>query len=222
MKTQNQTHLSTSHKQQSSLKRPTEKRHPLTSKRKSVSEMLATTKVRSKNSPPTMPWLNADGSLKSDKEIAQLGKKWTAKTWNQYLDSNLGTLQDDELLFYENMDTEAMNERVEVLKFLQESKYYDILETALLIALAKLSKTERIIVRESFWMMATDQEVAKKIKSTNASVRNLKHRAIKKLGQFLPSKELKEEIIYLKRMDVLSSIISQRKQWLRGELLTFR
>ena len=119
------------------------------------------------------------------------------------------------------MDTETITERVEVLKFLQESKYYDDLEMALLIALAKLSKTERIIIRDSFWSMLSDQEIAQQISSTHSSVRNLKHRAIKKLGHALSSKSLKKEISKLNKNGTLIAVISKRKQWLTGDLLTF-
>jgi len=150
MNIQNQTHLPASHKQRSNIKRPTEKKHPLTSKRKSVSKMLAKPKLNTDDI-PCKPWLKRDGSLKSDQEIAILGRKWSAETWNNYLEADIGIIEDEELSFFNDMDTETITERVEVLKFLQESKYYDDLEMALLIALAKLSKTERIIIRDSFW-----------------------------------------------------------------------
>ena len=144
------------------------------------------------------PWLNADGTKKTEKEIKELGKTWSSTTWNSYLDSEVGDLQDDRLTFFENMDTQDFSERSEVLKFLQDTKYYEGLETALSIVLDKLSPKERLIIRESFWKKSSDQEIAAKINSTHGSVRNLKHRAIKKIGKMLSSKELKEEVLDFK------------------------
>ena len=168
------------------------------------------------------PWLNRDGTQKTDREILKLGQRWTPEIWNRYLDSELGTLQDEELVFYENMDTEEILERATVLKYLQEGKNYDELEKALLLALYELSKSERIIIKESFWKMATDKEIAERLNKTHKNVRVLKSRAIKKLGTILGSKKLKGEILHLKNSNRFDTIISLKKQWIESDSLTFR
>jgi len=218
-----QTNLQTTNQSNSFIcKTETEKNTALTSKGKNDSSLLANEFKKKSNEPTSTPWLNTDGSKKTDKEISQLGKSWSAETWSHYLDSSVGILNDESLVYFENMDTEMVYERAEVLNFLRDSKCYQSLEDALLVALEKLSTKERLIIRESFWQRLRDREIAIALNTTHSTVRNLKHRAIKKIGQFLTSQDVKKEVLALKRESLSSGLISKRKQWLNSELLTFR
>ncbi len=168
------------------------------------------------------PWINTDGTRKSDEEIEKLGKSWSPNIWNRYLESEVGSLQDESLVFYGDMDTEDILDKAEVLKFLQEKQYHEKLESALLVALNQLSKTEREIIKEVFWNKLTDNEAAKKLNKTHLSIRVLKSRAVKKLGRILASQELKTEMNQLEESNHLKNVIYQRKQWINSDSLTFR
>lgn len=158
------------------------------------------------------PWLNADGTKKTDREISKIGEKWSSQTWNLYLESEVGTLKDENLVFYEDFDNQESLERSDVLKFLQNCKSHEALEQALIIALKRLSKTERVIIKEAFWNSGTDKEISRKLHKTQENVRVLKARAIKKLGQILVSNELKNRVLYFKNQknDLLG--IPEQKQ----------
>lgn len=166
------------------------------------------------------PWLNDDGTRKSDEEISKIGKSWSFETWNQYLDSDVGTLRDDELMFVPTI-TDGTLEKSTVLHFLQEGKHYEEIETALLLALSLLTKTERFIIKESFWKITSNKEIAAILNKTQKNVGVLKSRAIKKLGKILSSQKLRKEISYLKNSGRLKTVISQKKQWVERNSLAF-
>lgn len=167
---------------------------------------------------PKTPWLNADGTKKSEEKIKELGKAWSSETWNEYLDSEVGTLRDDDLVFVPQV-TDDTYEKSTVIHFLQEGKHYEELETALLLALSQLTKTERFIIKESFWKLTSNKDIAERLKKTQKNVGVLKSRAIRKLGKSLSSKQLKSEISYLKEHDLLSSTIYWKRRWIQRDSL---
>lgn len=164
----------------------------------------------------TKPWLNSDGSRKSDKEIEELGRCWSTKTWNEYLDDDLGTIKDD-LSFFGNMDTSKVYERAEVLSFLQECEYHESLENGLLLGIMELSRLEKEILKLSFWRMLTDIEIAKELESTHGSIRTNKSVAIKKLAKILSSEKFQKKLKLLRKNKNLIRVIKQQKQWLNAK-----
>jgi len=179
-------------------------------------------KMENSKKEKNLPWLNADGTKKTDAEIEKSGRTWSSETWNRYLDSSVGTLRDDNLSFFHDMDTDEMSEKAIVIQCLNQGKYREELETALLIALDRLTNSEKFIIKESFWKGVHDKDIAKKMKSPHKSVRVLKSRALKKLGQILSGQQLKDEILHLKNSNLLSNVISLKKQWIQRDSLTFR
>lgn len=174
--------------------------------------------MKNSNKENKLPWLNEDGTKKTDAEIAQLGQSWSAQIWNEYLDSNTGTLRDDNLIFVSRVTDETF-EKSKVLNFLNEKDYYEEVETALLIALSELSKHERFIIKESFWKMNNNKEIAKGLGKSSNTVAVLKSRAIKKLGFTLSSQKLKNEISHLRQTGRLEKVISHKKQWIKRDSL---
>lgn len=168
------------------------------------------------------PWLNADGTKKTDKQIEELGKNWSPEIWNFYLDSNVGILKDTRLSFLSNMDTEEMLERSEVIEYLEDGQHYKKLEVALLLALTELSRAERVIIKKSFWNLNSDKEIAKDLNKTHKNIRVLKSRALQKLRKILASTKLKNNIETLKSNNRLEQIIYQEKQLIMSDSLTLR
>ena len=196
-----------------------EKTHPLTSKRKSVNSKLTGSSKRDQKV-FTRPWLNEDGTLKSDDETKELGRNWSAQTWDQYLKADIGTIEDESLMFYFDMDTEAMLERAQVSELLEEHDIYEEIEPALLLAMLDLSAMERSIIKGAYWQGLCDQDLAIKLSSTYGSIRVLKSRAINKISKILPSKKFRKKLATLKRKGKLESIINEQKQWLYSGSLT--
>ena len=166
------------------------------------------------------PWLNADGTKKTDEQIEEQGKNWSLETWNLYLDSSVGTLEDTRLSFLPDMDTNEILEKSKVINYLENGRHYEDIETALVFALFHLSKTERAVIKGAFWMMLSDKEIAEKLNKTHENVRYLKSFAIKKLRKILASKKLAQEIFHLKEANRFKDVLLYKKQSITRDSLT--
>ena len=136
------------------------------------------------------PWRNVDGSYKSDGEIAQLGKSWSAKTWDEYLKDTIEISKNRNDQCFYDMDTEFILEKAEVMEILKSHKY-DNMKDALNLAFDSLSNMERTVIRYSFWEGMDDKMIAKVLNTTHGAVRVHKSCAIRRLRRILPSKHLK-------------------------------
>ena len=163
---------------------------------------------KKKNVTGYFPWSNRDGTFKADEEIAELGKAWDLKTWNEYLKASVGTNEDMRLCFFPDMDTEFVLEKSMVLHILKKYKDYDGMETVLLLALDKLTAKQKTVLEYYFWKGMKGKDIAKALKISLATVRVYKFRAIKKLRELLPSKHFR---MYLKHLKTQKSMQKLQK-----------
>ena len=139
-------------------------------------------------------WLNKDGNLKSDPEITMLGKSWPQETWDRYLDETLGSLDNDELVFFPYMDTETMREGKKILDEIRERGDYPSLRFAFKVALDELSKSERAVIKGCFWEGQDTPQIASQLKKSCANVRMIKTRALRKIREILPSSRFRKKL----------------------------
>ena len=140
------------------------------------------------------PWLNKDGSLKSDDEIKELGQKWGQETWSNYLDATLGNLRYDRLAFFPNMDTDAVASRPQLVDFMAEREHYSRMKAGLQKAIESLSDMEKSLIDDLFWGEKSCAKIAREMKVSPSKVRVWKFRALKKLREILPSRELRRKL----------------------------
>lgn len=117
-----------------------------------------------------MPWLDQNGKERPDSEISKLGKSWSTETWNNYLSSSVGEIEDENevLSFFENMDTDFVLERSLLINAIEERDKYDDFADGLALAISKLSRKEQSVIKASFWRNMSDHSIAKEINSTYA------------------------------------------------------
>jgi RNA polymerase sigma factor (sigma-70 family) len=157
-----------------------------------VIDKFPTREVGMKNT--KIPWLNDDGTKKSDTEVSKLGESWSPDTWNSYLDSELGSLKDEELIFVPDMNSELMSQGFHLLNFLREHRQYVVIKDAFELSLNELSKAERWVIKKLFWENVSTRELADDLKTSTGNIRVIKSRAIQKLKKIIPSQEFKQKI----------------------------
>lgn len=111
------------------------------------------------------PWLNDDGSFKSDEEIQSLGKNWSAETWDSYLKVNVGDVEaeDHDLVFFPFVDTETVNFGAELLKTLRTQDDYENLPEAFEFALTFLSDREAQVIRMRYLKELSQEEISERL-----------------------------------------------------------
>ena len=140
------------------------------------------------------PWLNEDGTLKSDKEISRLGKSWNIQIWEEYLNFSTGVLDEQELVFFPYMNSQTMNNGNDLLEELREIQHYPVTQLALELAIDELKPLEQKIIKKLFWENVSSRELADEFKTTLGNIRVIKSRALNKLKKILPSKKLKKKL----------------------------
>jgi RNA polymerase sigma factor (sigma-70 family) len=151
------------------------------------------------------PWLNDDGSFKSDEEIQSLGKNWSAETWDSYLKVNVGDVEaeDHDLVFFPFVDTETVNFGAELLKTLRTQDDYENLPEAFEFALTFLSDREAQVIRMRYLKELSQEEISERLGVGLNSIKSFRRKGLKKLRHLLPSEEFRtkyqEHIKHLKR-----------------------
>lgn len=171
-----------------------EKTHPLTLKQKRGDDGVTNkSPVRSKLK--LSPWLNDDGSFKSDEEIQVLGKSWSAETWDSYLKVNVGDVEaeDKDLTFFPFVDTETVNFGAELLKSLRSQDEYENLPEAFEFALTYLSEREAQVIRMRYLKELSQDEIAERLGVGINSIKSFRRKGLKKLRHLLPSEEFREK-----------------------------
>ena len=143
------------------------------------------------------PWCNGDGTPKTDEEIRELGKNWSAETWDRYLRADVGDVEDDALVFFSNMDTGFVLGRHEVVDILKEHGDYGGIRFAVRAALDELPPMGRTVIEYAFWKGMDDKGIAEGMGKTHGHVRVCKSRALKRLGEILPSKRFRLKVARL-------------------------
>ena len=142
-----------------------------------------------KKSPEEISWRNEDGSFKTDREILLASKKWKRKTWNRFLNENMGKGNpiDYKLVYYKYLDPNIPCPKKE-----SEENYSNKFKTGILklifrLALEELTQLEYSVIRRIFWEDQRPCKIAKILNSTSKTVTNAKNRALKKLKRILTS-----------------------------------
>ena len=164
-----------------------------------------------------LPWLNADGTRKSDEEIKRLGRNWSTETWDSYLQEDIGILKYDALRFFADMDTDFVLERAGVVDVLKRYGGHEHLKFSVAVAFEELTPMERDVLRCFFWGQMDDRSIAESMGKTYGHIRVCKSRAIKKLGEIFPSKRFKAKVRQLRNNGVSVYPVSTEKQEFAAE-----
>lgn len=137
------------------------------------------------NSQKNKPWLNADGSIKTDQELKEISKKWRPSTWEAYLEST--ETEWDESIFVISGEVEECSDQEyarHILNFLDKDQFPKAtkLKRVILYTLKDvLSPMEFQVINQRYWKSKTYPEISKKLGITESSARTYHARSIKKL-----------------------------------------
>lgn len=131
------------------------------------------------------PWLNDDGSRKSESQIKDDCKSWSAQNWEEYLQTQ--EVDQRELLFdnpatSDNFSQEAHDQHI---KTIFDRNDYPGLQQKLVKLMGLLSEKQRCVLHLLFWENRSVLEIAEMTGITRQSVYELKGRALTQLGSLL-------------------------------------
>ena len=149
-----------------------------------------------KNEQP--PWRNPDGTKKTDAEISRLGQNWDAKTWEKFLDDDIGKISEGGRVF--------CRRSLDDLPKPEEAKKNTLanlnLEVVFETAFEELTPKEQLILSRFFRDGATLRAIAKDLNCSPSSVRTEKERALRHLKKILTAKGFKYKLsLALKKLE---------------------
>lgn len=129
------------------------------------------------------PWLNEDGSEKTDEELKKISVHWSPETWERYLLSKETYLR--EQIFEENIDIDQIHAEKysDTLVYLSETKQYDAVRKRLERALKKLSNLQREVIFRTYWAGQSQRQIAEEMGKAKTTICVAHKRAIAQLKE---------------------------------------
>ena len=135
------------------------------------------------------PWKKPDGSKKSVREISRLGKSWDLKTWEEFLDEDIGKLTDDGRLIKKNPDTIA-DEEPESGRRGESAKLANLdLAEVFGLAFEELPPKQVKVLGNIFYFGLSVAETARKLGVSQTAVHRTKKLALERLATLLRSEK---------------------------------
>ena len=172
------------------------------------------------------PWRNRSGTKKTDAEISRLGQSWDAETWEQFLDEDVGKIEDDGRLCFVRKfeDCPKLDKQAEEDgEFSNKTENLD-LEVVFRLAFEELAPREQLILDKFFWEDRSLQKIAKDLNTTPSNISSIKANTLKKLKKILTSKGFGERLsCYLKKYVIQRAkrVRCEGKEFLKNENLNF-
>ena len=146
------------------------------------------------------PWLNEDGSVKSDAELQEVKKNWQPSVWREYLDSLEVGRREEYVLPPAEMDAFSAEECAELLFSMAGEERHHLLKVALKSSIRQLTPKQRKVIIGYYWEDKTVAEIAADMGVTTQSVYKTMKISLSKLKASLTSGSLRKRIMAVKEI----------------------
>lgn len=103
------------------------------------------------SSQQTKPWLNKDGSIKSEEELKEVSQGWGLDAWNEYLQNFEVAQREDTLQSPQEIENFTAKECTGVLFSMASEERYAPLKHALRGCISKLTYTQQQFIVKFYW-----------------------------------------------------------------------
>jgi RNA polymerase sigma factor (sigma-70 family) len=149
------------------------------------------------------PWLNSDGTRKTDDELRALSKTWGPSIWEKYLES-IEVAPTELLAHYgHSIEETAVEDGVRILFSLSSESMFPHLRAAVNVALSRLTPRQYEMLKLHFYERKSQPEIANILGISRSTVRDGIHAALQRMRTILGS-------ISIKRLSDASKRLSAR------------
>ncbi len=129
------------------------------------------------------PWLNNDGSQKSDEEIKAVMHSWSMEIWDRYLKNY--EHEAEEVLLENGADIEAYSYEDDCWSLGEAKERDDDFADQAKDLVAALPRLEARVIRLTFWQGLSTEEIAKRLHRSTSDVAQTLERAKRRLRSWL-------------------------------------
>ena len=156
------------------------------------------------------PWINEDGTKKTEGEISRLGKGWDRETWNRFLNEDVGLphgypscISVPHIWKSRAANTDKGLWNREGGEYTNKFQGVDLKEM-FEVAFMELAPREEEIIRAIFWSEEMNlAKVARRFGMWPPSLRRAKKKILEKLRSILISEDFKEKLLFYRQSKAL-------------------
>ena len=150
------------------------------------------------------PWLNEDGSVKSDAEIRKAGQQWPPSVWQKYLATlEVERRKEDSVLPPYEMDMFSAEERISLVFSMAEEESYPLFKVVLNACIRELTPRQRNVIIGRYWKGKTITEIAASTGVSKQAVSKTMQKAMKNLKANLTDISFQRRVIFVHKMTTL-------------------
>ena len=152
-----------------------------------------------KNVNTDKPWLNADGSMKSDEELKSICQTWKPSQWEEYLSTIEGAQVEMPIsqLTADDEKERAQELAVNIFDYIIESKNVH-LKSVISEAISSLTPRQLQVVRKVYWERKSYAQAAKELGVGKSTIQNIHIQALGRLRTIVPDLTIKKRTINTK------------------------
>lgn len=140
------------------------------------------------------PWLNDDGSIKSDAELREAGQNWPQSVWREYLATLEVGRREEYVLSSSEMDTFSAEGCAGLLFSMASEERHHLLKVALNACILELTPRQRDIVIARYWKGKTITEIASATGTSKQSVSKTMKKALSEIKMHLTSGAIRKRV----------------------------
>ena len=147
------------------------------------------------------PWLNDDGSVKSDAEIRKAGKNWPSSVWEAYLATlEVGRRRKDAVLSPSEMDNFSTEQNIGLAFSMARKQSYPLLKVMMDACIRELTIKQRDVIIRLYWDGKTVAEIAANKGISKQAVHKTMKTALAKIKTNFTSSSFRRRVMAVKEM----------------------
>lgn len=152
------------------------------------------------------PWLNKNGTIKSDEQIKAISKTWSLETWEQFLSETIDQEESYQRELPAFVSDEILDSFPETIWEGKDSDRMDFIAKNLRrICRDYLTPRQQHIVRSTYWEGLSERKIGDLLGISRSSVKTMKNRALEKIKKQI----LTEKLLHGGRQDQEKSLSTQ-------------
>lgn len=147
------------------------------------------------------PWLNDDGSVKSDAEIRKVGQNWPSSVWEAYLATlEVGRRRKDAILSPSEMDNFSTEQNIGLAFSMARKRNHPLLKVMLDACIRELTPKQRDVIIRLYWDGKTVAEIAASMGISKQAARKTMKTALAKIKTNFTSGSFRRQVMAAKEM----------------------
>ena len=148
------------------------------------------------------PWLNEDGSVKSDAELREVNQQWPPSVWREYLATLEVRREEEVVLPPSEMDALSTEAHISLTFAMASGEKHHLLSVVLDACIRELTPRQRSLIVGRYWEGKTITEMAANMGVSKQTVSKTMKKALASLKDNLTNPSFQRRVIFAQKMAV--------------------